>query len=597
MGQLLRHNLERNKKTFLRKARKKHNNKYDYSESNYINTHTKIVIICPIHGRFEQTPSRHLNSHGCNKCRITKYSSKKKFIDKAIKIHGGRYDYSKVEYVNNDTPVTITCQKHGEFSIRPRSHTSSKSGCPKCWRTYELTPIERARQKFNSKFQYINGEIICPIHGNTGYTIHEHVKTTHGCRKCYDDSRRMAISEYLSIVNQIHNNKYTYPNIYFSNQSDKITIICPKHGEFRQTAGSHLYEKKGCWRCSHVSLTNSNFVSRAKTIHGDKYDYSLVNCKNVDSKVQIICKEHGVFWQRPVYHLNGNIGCKRCQSSKLQSKIVDFIKSFGVNYTECDRNNIQPLEIDIFIPKYNVGIEVHGNYFHSYNYVESVEERNRHYRKAELATNNDIHLLQFYEHEINNKWKIVQSMISHMLKQSNRIYGRKCEIRAISHIEAKQFFDKSHIDGHVPSTVYYGLVYGSELVSAISMTKRNEYWEIIRYATKTNNVVIGGFSKLLNYFINKHQPNKILTFANRRFSIANVYLLNGFKLVKITKPNYIYLNSGGKYAGQRQKFQKHKLPRILKNYNPKLTEAENMFMNGYRRLWDAGHIKLEYASI
>lgn len=291
MGQILFDNLERNKQQFIESANNKHNNKYDYSLINYINTHTKVKIICPIHGVFEQTPSRHLNSNGCNKCRIQKISNLDEFINKSRKIHGDLYDYSLVNYTNNDTPVIIICKKHGEFQVRPRSHTSSKSGCPKCWKKYDLSPIDRSKIKFNNKFTYNNGLVICPIHGNTGYSIHEHLKTTHGCNKCYEDSRRMLIPEYLERANKIHNNKYQYELLNFKSVSDEIKIICPIHGEFKQKAGAHLYEKKGCRQCSHNKMSLEEFINKAIEIHGNKYDYSKVVYNGIDSKIDSICKK------------------------------------------------------------------------------------------------------------------------------------------------------------------------------------------------------------------------------------------------------------------------------------------------------------------
>ena len=122
---------------FIQRANAIHNNKYDYSKVNYKDCNTKVCIICPEHGEFWQTPKQHLKGYGCKKCASALSSSKRSstkedFIERAKLVHGDKYDYSKVEYVNNSTPVCIICPTHGEFYQSPKSHLNG-SGCPKCF--------------------------------------------------------------------------------------------------------------------------------------------------------------------------------------------------------------------------------------------------------------------------------------------------------------------------------------------------------------------------------------------------------------------------------------------------------------------------------
>ena len=116
--------------TFPIKANLKHNNKYDYSKVDYVNNATKVTIICPEHGEFEQRPNDHLN-HGCAKCSGTAKLTTEEFIEKVKSIHGDKYDYSKSEYVKSQVKLTITCPLHGDWSVKPNNHLSGK-GCPKC---------------------------------------------------------------------------------------------------------------------------------------------------------------------------------------------------------------------------------------------------------------------------------------------------------------------------------------------------------------------------------------------------------------------------------------------------------------------------------
>ena len=126
-----------NLKDFIDKANFIHNNKYDYSKFVYVNSKTKGIIICPIHGEFEMTPNGHLRGNGCNLCGIEQQKKKTSFtIDDFIRgareVHGDKYDYSKYVYVNAKTPGIIICKKHGEFKQSHNRHVFGKHGCPKC---------------------------------------------------------------------------------------------------------------------------------------------------------------------------------------------------------------------------------------------------------------------------------------------------------------------------------------------------------------------------------------------------------------------------------------------------------------------------------
>jgi len=116
---------------FIQKSNLVHKNKYQYYAP-YVNSHTKMDIICPIHGKFEQTPNDHLSGYGCSMCSKNKKDTSQTFIEKAIRIHGNEYDYSRINYINNLTKVRIICRKHGEFLQTPSGHTDSRNGCPVC---------------------------------------------------------------------------------------------------------------------------------------------------------------------------------------------------------------------------------------------------------------------------------------------------------------------------------------------------------------------------------------------------------------------------------------------------------------------------------
>lgn len=153
------------KKEFLEKANLKYNNFFDYSKINYIDLNTKIKIICPIHGEFEQSPSKHIDKsvvYGCQKCALSNFQKNRKlkvsgFIEKSIEKFGNIYDYSKVIYENNKTKVIITCSIHGDFEQSPSVHLKSQ-GCPKC--TKDSQRKHKVNDEINNILSYKDFEII-----------------------------------------------------------------------------------------------------------------------------------------------------------------------------------------------------------------------------------------------------------------------------------------------------------------------------------------------------------------------------------------------------------------------------------------------------
>ena len=126
---------------FIKKAKEVHGDKYDYSKVEYKNNHSRVCIICPEHGEFWQLPSNHLKGNGCSMCTCNKLKTNKEFISESCKIHGNKYDYSKVEYKNNHSRVCIICPEHGEFWQLPLNHLKGQ-GCPICAKLFRKKETE-----------------------------------------------------------------------------------------------------------------------------------------------------------------------------------------------------------------------------------------------------------------------------------------------------------------------------------------------------------------------------------------------------------------------------------------------------------------------
>lgn len=208
-----------------------------------------------------------------------------KFFKNAKKVHGDTYDYSKVVYVDARTNVDIICRKHGVFPQKPDNHTSG-SGCSKCGR-------ERSEK-----------------------------------------AKLLKEEDFLLKSKILHNNFYGYNNIIFVDAGTKVNIDCPIHGSFPQTPTQHL-QGRGCKECGYAKTaekhrkSTEDFITKAVTVHGDRYDYSISEYKKATEDIKIICKIHGEFSQSAINHTTGS-GCYDCgQESSNNSKFSnteDYIK-------------------------------------------------------------------------------------------------------------------------------------------------------------------------------------------------------------------------------------------------------------------------------
>ena len=211
---------------FIQEAQKVHDGKYDYSKVNYVNNHTKVNIICPIHGEFVQSTGGHLVGKGCLKCSPNALKTDNQFITKSITMHGDKYDYSKVNYVNNNTKVKIICPEHGEFEQIPRSHMS-------------------------------------------GF----------GCVYCKQESMRLDTNVVIDKFKNVHGDLYNYDNVNYIDSNTKVDIVCKKHGNFKQRIDSHL-SGCGCPNCKTSSGELLIIEKLNECAINYKPQYKFVDCKD-----------------------------------------------------------------------------------------------------------------------------------------------------------------------------------------------------------------------------------------------------------------------------------------------------------------------------
>jgi hypothetical protein len=257
-------------KVFIRKALRVHGDKFDYYNAKYTNAKTKIIITCRIHGDFEQNSSSHLCGSGCSKCAREKASEnyrykKEDFLKLAIELYGDKYNYDKVDYVDYYTPIIITCPVHGDILISPHNHISCSCGCPKCG-----------------------------------------VKTRTQCTP-------KTTEQFIEDARKVHSDKYDYSKVNYINSKSKVTIICPKHGVFEQSAGDHL-SGKGCSLCGNTSIGEENIILflKSSNISFEQHKHLNINDKLIipdfviDNKIWIEYNGRQHYEYSELFHSHSN---------------------------------------------------------------------------------------------------------------------------------------------------------------------------------------------------------------------------------------------------------------------------------------------------
>lgn len=291
------------------------------------------------------------------------------FIKKAKLIHGNMYDYTNVDYIDNLTKVDITCKKHGSFFQTPRDHLN-KCGCPIC-----------GRLNSNNKRRCENWKL-------------DFIKT--------------------------HGDRYDYSKVKYKNAKDEVEIICKEHGSFYQKP---TYHKIGCG-CPVCGLlknrrNNIDFIDDFKKKHGDKYDYSKVDYKHCNAKIDIVCKKHGIFKQTPSSHISGS-GCPICKISKGEERIMNYLIKKSINFSRqhlfdgCLLKNKLPF--DFFLPDKNICIEYDGiQHFEPIDHFGGIKrleiQKMKDYIKTKWCEENNIKLIRISYNDYDKIEDIISNYI------------------------------------------------------------------------------------------------------------------------------------------------------------------------------------------
>jgi hypothetical protein len=288
--------------SFIKRSIIIHNDKYDYKDSIYIDSKTKIKIICKEHGDFYQTPNLHLSGSGCRECYFDSIRKKKEiFIEDSKRIHNDFYDYSKVNYINQNTKVTINCKLHGDFEQLPSSHLSG-SGCKKCMIS-----------KFTNTFNDFKNK----------------------SHKVWDD-------------------EYEYDEKTYINMRINMKVRCKKHGWFKVTPDNHISKKRGCPKCgNNSSKVENDWLDSLKI--PDSWRQSIINVDNkiykldaLDVENKVIYEFYGDYWHgNPLIYDENSINEKNGKRfGELYDKTIErenSLKKLGykiISIWESDFSNI-----------------------------------------------------------------------------------------------------------------------------------------------------------------------------------------------------------------------------------------------------------------
>ena len=287
--------------------------------------------------------------------------------------------------------------------------------------------------------------------------------------------------------------------------------------------------------------------------------------------------------------------CFPKKESICEQEFACFIKSiYDGEIIEHDRNMINPLELDIYLPDMHIAFEFDGEYWHT---EENGKDSNYHLSKTKMCANAGIRLIHVFDSEWIDHRNIVEDRIKSIMGiDQTRIYARKCKTLEIDAKTSNEFLENNHIQGGDSSSVRYGLYQGDELVAVMTFGKprfNEKYdWELIRFASKNGISIAGGASKLLSCFTSSHSGS-IVSYADKRWSDGNLYEKIGFEKTGESKPNYHYIKGINRLS--RYQCQKHLLADVLGDgFNPLLSESENMKNNGWKKVFDCGNIIYVY---
>lgn len=472
--------------------------------------------------------------------------------------------------------------------------------CIKNNKRYSAKKLKSFNDYYNVQeaYEIVHGEKKCEICGNKSKFINTRKGFAKYCsQECYNNVLSSKNKTNNSFKNKERSNKIKEERIeilekaknHYLNSSLTISQTAklfeiPK-SYFRKYISENDVKKKRNYQNQKVSKRNDDITNYELRKNIDEY---LENKKWVNERL----KEN---WS--LDHFASFFSCSRtfigrilkerdiitCNVFSNEELIVrNFLFENNIEFFSNVKSIIPRKELDIYIPKFNLAIEINGIYWHS----EKFKNKNYHLEKTLLCEDRGISLMHFFDNEIRFKRKIVFSILQNHFQKNKRIFARKCSIRQLSFSEKNYFFLENHISGDIPSSIAYGLFHEEECVAAMSFGKprfnSNYDFELLRFCNKRNLNVVGGANRLFKHFLQKNKYSKIISYSQRRLFSGNIYKNLEFSFSHYSEPNYFWANKDTFEIYSRYQCQKHKL---------KTTKTENEYMQdlGFMKIWDCGN--------
>lgn len=374
---------------------------------------------------------------------------------------------------------------------------------------------------------------------------------------------------------------------------------CGDKKNFQNLNSGYVCSKPTCYSKKIIEV---KFINKIKNIEpvilaqgfefADKVNLCLLNYGPIKLR-HMKCgqvKDYQLFnggWQR--------LYCKHCHQNREEQSVYEFLLVFlKENQIIKQFNKFDGQKrLDFYIPEKKIAIEYDGIYWHSNI------DKNYHLDRTLKCQEQGIKLYHIFSNEwmLESKRYIWQSLLRNKFNQNNiKIGARECEIKEVSKIDKNLFLNFNHLQGEDNSSIALGLYHDGCLVSLATFSKprfsKKYDYELVRFCNKQDLIISGGFSRLLNYFEKTYKPKSLVTYSDLRYSDGNLYQNNGFKFVKRSNPNYFYWKDI-LHLKSRMQFQKHKLAKLLENFDPNLSEAENMKKHDWNIIYDCGNLVFE----
>lgn len=513
--------------------------------SDYKNNKTKLLVICPEGHEWYLKPNGWYSGYRCPICARARIANEQKIdIDAILGVEG----YKRLsEYKNRITPFKVLCSNNHEFSI-----------------TYNMW--DRGSR--------------CPV-----------------C--LYNRDTRIVPEEFVK--SEVEKEGYKFVS-YDNGSKGNLTVICPNGHEWSTKYGRWHNGGARCKKCATINTANKNrhsFEFVKSVFESNGYKLLSTEYKTQLDVLEYLCPKGHKGTVRLNDWLYKGTRCDHCSHhiSSGEQAVFDLLSPLFPDLIHSDREIIKPKELDIVIPSKKVAIEYCGLYWHS---ESNGKDKNYHLSKLQDCERVGYRLITIFEDEWLYKNDIVKSMLLNKLGVSDKpkIFARKCEVKEIIPSRKNGFLNRNHIQGQDTSAVNLGAFYDGRLVSVMTFSKgsisrnihaREGVYELSRFCSDYDYNVIGIAGKLLKYFENTYKPVELYTYSDKRWSDGNLYRKLGFDFIHDSIPNYFYIVEGRRV--HRFNFRKNVLKDKLKNFNPELTEKENMIANEYEFVYDCGNSK------